>query len=281
MSATRRELEHWASVAPCWVAGAPRIARMTHAVSEALVQALAPARGERVVDFACGAGDPALQLAQRVGGEGRVVACDAVPAMLAALHADRDASSLTLVQCTAEHPAFADASFDALSCRFGLMFFAAPLDTLRAWRALLRPGGRAVCAVWGADVANPYFSVARDALDAVGAPPPPKLPNEGRGVFEYAEPGHLAALLRDAGFARVTEHALDFAMELPGVPPDALLHVQRELSPIVAERCATLEAPALERAARRVAQRAAAWRDAAGTGLAIPGRALILRAERA
>ena len=74
---------------------------------------------------------------------------------------------------------------------------------------VLRPGGRAAVAVWGPRAANPWLAVL---LDAVGAElgvevPPPGVP----GPFSLADPGRLAALLRDAGFEAV---AVD-EVELP------------------------------------------------------------------
>ncbi len=50
----------------------------------------------------------------------------------------------------AEELPFADASFDAAVCGLGLMYVPDPVKALGEMRRLLRPGGRAAAAVWGA-----------------------------------------------------------------------------------------------------------------------------------
>ena len=50
----------------------------------------------------------------------------------------------------AEDLPFADACFDAAMCGLGLMYVPDPVRALREMRRVLRPGGRAVAAVWGA-----------------------------------------------------------------------------------------------------------------------------------
>ncbi len=49
---------------------------------EALIQSARLEPGMRVLDLACGTGDPALEIARRVGPNGRVTATDLSPQML-------------------------------------------------------------------------------------------------------------------------------------------------------------------------------------------------------
>jgi ubiquinone/menaquinone biosynthesis C-methylase UbiE len=49
---------------------------------EALIQHARLEPGMRVLDLACGTGDPALEIARRVGPHGRVTATDLSPQML-------------------------------------------------------------------------------------------------------------------------------------------------------------------------------------------------------
>src|SRR6266540_6865954 len=53
---------------------------------EEMVRWLAPALGSRALDAGCGAGGMTVLLAQAVGPAGRVVAVDAEPSALAAVH---------------------------------------------------------------------------------------------------------------------------------------------------------------------------------------------------
>jgi ubiquinone/menaquinone biosynthesis C-methylase UbiE len=50
----------------------------------------------------------------------------------------------------AERLAVDDSSFDAALCALGLMYFPDPIQALKEMLRALRPGGRAVSAVWGA-----------------------------------------------------------------------------------------------------------------------------------
>jgi enediyne biosynthesis protein CalE5 len=66
---------------------------------------------------------------------------------------------------------------------------------------VLRPGGRAVVAVWGPREQNPWLSGVFDAVTAeLGIPvPPPGVP----GPFSLDDAGALSALLIDAGLVDV------------------------------------------------------------------------------
>ena len=49
----------------------------------------------------------------------------------------------------AEQSTFGDNSFDVVLCALGLMYVPDPERAIRDFHRVLRPGGRAVCAVWG------------------------------------------------------------------------------------------------------------------------------------
>ena len=58
----------------------------------------------------------------------------------------------------AESLQFHDASFDAVLCQFGLMFFTDRAAALREMWRVLRPGGRLVVAVWDAVETSPGYA---------------------------------------------------------------------------------------------------------------------------
>jgi ubiquinone/menaquinone biosynthesis C-methylase UbiE len=103
---------------------------------------LAP--GERVLDVACGTGLLTFRAADAVGPSGDVVATDISDEMV------RRILDVAARRMDAESLHVADGSFDAVLCGLGLMYVPDPVAGLREMRRVLKPGGRAVAAVWGA-----------------------------------------------------------------------------------------------------------------------------------
>jgi len=109
--------------------------------------------GERVLDVACGTGLVSFRLAAAVGVRGAVVGTDISGEMIEAARrqaAERGLDNASFERSDAEALPFADASFDAAVCGLGLMYVPDPVKALCEMRRLLRPGGRAAAAVWGA-----------------------------------------------------------------------------------------------------------------------------------
>jgi ubiquinone/menaquinone biosynthesis C-methylase UbiE len=109
-------------------------------------------QGEQVLDVACGTGLVTLRAAAHVGGAGAVVGTDIAEnmvqraRMLATLqHIDQ----ATFTRMDAENLQVPDGVFDVTMCALGLMYVPAPGQALREMHRVLRPGGRAVAAVWG------------------------------------------------------------------------------------------------------------------------------------
>jgi SAM-dependent methyltransferase len=112
----------------------------------------APALGEAVLDVACGAGVMAVAAAMAVGPAGRVLGVDLADAMVQASRQralDAGLGQATFARMDAEQLQLPDVSFDLAVCALGLMYVPDPDTALRELHRVLRPGGRAVLAVWG------------------------------------------------------------------------------------------------------------------------------------
>jgi demethylmenaquinone methyltransferase / 2-methoxy-6-polyprenyl-1,4-benzoquinol methylase len=137
----------------------------------ALVDAVAPAAGERILDVATGTGMVAAELLSRASCT--VVGIDQSPEMLAGARArfgaSPDGARVQLVEGQAERLPFADASFDALTFTYLLRYVDDPPATLRELARVLRPGGRIASLEFGV----PARAVPRAAwrlYTAVGLP---------------------------------------------------------------------------------------------------------------
>jgi ubiquinone/menaquinone biosynthesis C-methylase UbiE len=111
---------------------------------------LAP--GEQVLDVASGTGLVTFEAARAVGPQGRVLGVDVSTRMVEL--ARQRAQQLEMANCAfaamgAESLSLPDAGFDVVLCTLGLMYVPDPDRALREMRRMLRPGGRAVIAVWG------------------------------------------------------------------------------------------------------------------------------------
>jgi ubiquinone/menaquinone biosynthesis C-methylase UbiE len=117
-----------------------------------LLELAALAPGEHVLDVACGTGLVTFPAASAVGARGRVFGTDLSDEMIkavTALAATRGVSAEFSRQ-DAEQLDFADATFDVALCALGLMYVPDAQKAVREMHRVLKPGGRAVAAVWGA-----------------------------------------------------------------------------------------------------------------------------------
>ena len=138
----------------------------------ALVGAVAPMDGDRVLDVATGTGMVAAELLKRAPGC-RVVGLDQSPEMLSGARARfagrDDGARIELVEGQAEELPFAEESFDALTVTYLLRYVDDPPATLRELARVIRPGGRMASLEFGV----PPWPPARAAwrfYTAVGLP---------------------------------------------------------------------------------------------------------------
>ena len=151
--------------------------------------------GDRVLDLACGTGVLARAAADSVSPGGSVVGLDPAEGMLAV--AGRNGSGIEWRQGLAESLPFEDASFDAVVCQFGLMFFQDPRRVLQEARRVLRPDGRAVFAVWASLDNTPGYAAFVALLERLfGASVAAVL----RSPFAMGDRDRLGPLFEDAGF---------------------------------------------------------------------------------
>ena len=154
--------------------------------------------GERVLDVATGTGEAALLTVPEVGRTGMVVGTEISTAMLEAARA-RLSDSFQAVTSDGQLLAFRDASFDAVICQLGLMFFPEPIRGLAEFRRVLRDEGHAaVCVISTPDKA-PMWSPLADALGRVL----PDQQEEFRLGFGLSDGIRLEQMFVAAGFRDV------------------------------------------------------------------------------
>src|SRR6266542_708326 len=106
------------------------------------------------------------------GPTGSVLATDMAPEMIEVAREKASAQGVGNVEfrlVDGEELGVDPASFDAVTCRWGMMFMPEPLKFLYQAHEALKPGGRFAAAVWGPPERNPFISLpmatVREHLD--------------------------------------------------------------------------------------------------------------------
>ena len=197
----------WAQRGPVWDRSASGSPQATNPYNQVLIDAVGATVGHTILDLASGAGEPAINLALRVGAEGLVVATDFSPEMLAGARRRAAEAGLANIRFAIADMAalpWRDAAFDAVTCRFGVMFPPDPAVAVAEARRVLRPGGRAGYMVWGPMEANTAYHVVRRTILGFFGEDADKPISRHR----FAAPGSIAGVLEGAGFGDVEERDL-------------------------------------------------------------------------
>jgi ubiquinone/menaquinone biosynthesis C-methylase UbiE len=271
--------EAWRAVAAGWERRRELVWESTRVVAERLVALLDPRPGEAILELAAGPGDTGFLAAPALRPHGTLVSTDIAPEMLDA--ARRRAAELGFereVSFAVEDMAqlsFADASFDGVLCRWGLMLVPDPERAAAEVMRVLKPGGRAALAVWADPADNDWITAAgRSALElGLVERPDPDAP----GPFRLAEEGRLREVLEHAGL--VVEAVEEVALTWRVGSLEAWWDVARDTSRmlgVILEQATPAEADAVRAGAERRLER---YVGADGS-LAVPGRARVALAGR-
>lgn len=143
-------------------------------LGDELAQRVATKRPRCVLETAAGTGIVTRRLRDRLPAGSEIIATDLSPAMLATAETKFSPGEVTLSPADAIALQFPDASFDALVCQFGIMFFPDRLRGFReAWR-VLAPGGHAWFSVWDFAASNPFGRIGLDVSRAAFPADPPR-----------------------------------------------------------------------------------------------------------
>ncbi len=203
------------------------------------------ARGQQVLDVACGTGVLARAAADRVGGAGAVVGVDLNPAMLAV--AARVRPDLEWREADAADLPFADGRFDAVLCQSALFFFPDVVGALREMARVVRPGGVVAVQTYAALPDQPGFG---DLATVVARHAPPEAMHLVDTYWSQGDLPTLRATLEEVGVSVVeTRTRLGTAMygsvanlveiEIRGTPLVDRL-TEEQIEQIVAESRAVL-----------------------------------------
>jgi ubiquinone/menaquinone biosynthesis C-methylase UbiE len=193
----------WDSVAVGWQKWWKTFEKDAQNLSNHLVELAKINSSSKVLDIATGIGEPSITAAKKVGrGNGHVLATDISPQMLSI--ARQRAASLGLQDVIefkegdAETISLPALEFDAVLCRWGLMFLPDLRNGLLNIYGSLVNGGYLAAAVWASPDKVPFLSVSMNTVvKETGKPMPP---SGTPGPFKLADQGIITGALSECGF---------------------------------------------------------------------------------
>lgn len=269
----------WDQAAAGWDAHGPRIRAWLTGATAAMLDLAGIVPGARVLDVAAGAGGQTLDIAERVGPSGHVLATDLSPSILALAQANAARAGHANVQtkvADGQDLGVEPASFDAAVCRLGLMLFPDPLRALHEMHRALRPAGGACTVVFSQAERNPCITMLLStALKHAGLPP--RDPSVPGGLLSLGQPGRIEALFTAAGFEAVATTRVDAPFQMPSVR--AYIEFLRSSASPINEILGRLDAAAAGAAWAEMEERLSAFNTA--TGWSGPNELLLTAGRKA
>jgi ubiquinone/menaquinone biosynthesis C-methylase UbiE len=202
-------------------------------MGQEIIAAIKPTDNDIVLDIAAGTGEPGLSIASRLKG-GKVIITDLAEDMLTIARENavrRGITNIETIACDVCELPFADNSFDAISCRFGFMFFPEMQLAANEMARVLKAGGRIATSVWNVPEKNFWVTAMMGTINKNMELPHP--PPEAPGMFRCAKPGLMKEIFEKAGFTNIIEK--EVASRLNSRTADTYWNMMTEVAaPIVA-----------------------------------------------
>jgi SAM-dependent methyltransferase len=180
--------------------------------------------GARVLELACGTGIVTRQLLRILPSDGRLTATDISEPMLAVARrlvpADPRLTFSPTDACTLP---FEKASFDAIICQYGAMFFPDKEGAMREARRVLSPGGVYLFNVWHGLEHNPIPGAIQRVLEQLFPQNPPKFLHTPYGWHNRAE---IERTVRAGGFTQFRSTTVTFPSEAPDAESAARAYLE-------------------------------------------------------
>jgi SAM-dependent methyltransferase len=199
----------WSEGAAGWVENEALFDSVYTPVTTEIVERAGFRSNERVLDVGCGSG---TLLAAGTAAGSTMVGVDIAPDMVEA--ARRRVPEATVLLGDAQTMDIGThapgAPFERVVSRFGVMFFADPTAAFANVRSVTAPGARLVFACWRGIAENPSFGGAGTEAITAALPDPPAPPPPGSpGPMAFADRDHVATILADAGWDKVSVDPFD------------------------------------------------------------------------
>lgn len=197
--------EAWNKIAPGWKKWDNLTMDFLKPMGDEIIRLLDPKDNELILDIGAGTGEPGLTIATMLTG-GKVIITDLSEDMIAIAEENamlRGINNIETLVCDVSEIPFADNTFDAISCRFGFMFFPDMLLAVKEMVRVLKPGGRVATSVWNAPDKNFWVTAIMSSINK-NIQMPAAIPG-APGMFRCASKDFMIDLFRKAGLKNVIE----------------------------------------------------------------------------
>jgi ubiquinone/menaquinone biosynthesis C-methylase UbiE len=200
-----QQKDSWNKFSPGWKKWDNLFMDFLKPMGDAIIQSINSKNNDYVLDIAAGTGEPGLTIATMLNG-GKVVITDLAEDMLDIAEENamlRGIKNVEFVSCDVCELPFDDNIFDAISCRFGFMFFPDMLMAAKEMVRVLKPGGKISTSVWNVPEKNFWITAMMGTINKHMELPPP--PSGAPGMFRCAKDGFIVDLFTVAGLKNVTQ----------------------------------------------------------------------------
>jgi ubiquinone/menaquinone biosynthesis C-methylase UbiE len=173
-----------------------------------LAERLAKTNPNHVLETAAGTGVLTRAMASVLPAPASLTATDFNEAMLERTRTRQGGDGrIRWQQADATALPFADQSFDAVACQFGVMFFPDRVKGFKEALRVLKSGGRFFFNVWDKISENEFGETVTDALSAIFPADPPRF--FVRTPHGYHDQAQIRAELTSAGFSDIAIEGID------------------------------------------------------------------------
>lgn len=195
--------ESWNSFSPRWRKWDELFMDFLKPMGNEIIRLIHSKKNKIVLDVASGTGEPGLTIASMLNS-GKVVITDLAEDMLGIARENanqRGIKNYETFACDVCELPFADNTFDAVSCRFGFMFFPDMLLAAKEMVRVLKQGGKIATSVWNIPEKNYWITAIMDGINTNMEVPVPE--PDAPGMFRCAADGLIADLFSRAGLKNI------------------------------------------------------------------------------